>query len=85
MTFYTDDRFPKWKDNVFVAGLREGGVRRTGQIQRIVFNDQWQELRREPLLTDLHQRIRDIRQSPEGLLYILTAENRGVRSTFARR
>jgi glucose/arabinose dehydrogenase len=36
-------------------------------------------------LTDLHQRIRDIRQSPEGLLYILTGENRGVRSTFARR
>jgi glucose/arabinose dehydrogenase len=78
MTFYTGDRFPNWKRNVFVAGLREGGVPRTGQIQRIVFNDQWQELRREPLLTDLHQRIRDIRQGPDGLLYILTAEKQGA-------
>ena len=39
MTFYTGDRFPHWKRNVFVAGLREGGIPRTGQIQRIVFND----------------------------------------------
>jgi len=32
MTFYTGDRFPNWKRNVFVAELREGGVPRTGQI-----------------------------------------------------
>jgi aldose sugar dehydrogenase len=78
MTFYTGDRFPKWKRNVFVAGLREGGVPRTGHIQRIVFNEQWQEVRREPMLTDLHQRIRDVRQAPDGLLYVLTAENDGA-------
>jgi len=78
MTFYTGDRFPHWKRNVFVAGLREGGIPRTGQIQRIVFNDQWEELRREPMLTDLHQRIRDVREGPDGLLYILTAENEGA-------
>ena len=74
MTFYTGDRFPHWKRNVFVAGLREGGIPRTGQIQRIVFNEQWEELRREPMLMDLKQRIRDVRQGPDGLLYILTAE-----------
>jgi glucose/arabinose dehydrogenase len=78
MTFYTGERFPNWKRNLFVAGLREGGIPRTGQIQRIVFNDHWQELRREPLLTDLHQRIRDIRQGPDGLLYVVTAEKQGA-------
>ena len=78
MTFYTGDRFPAWKRNVFVAGLREGEVPRTGQLQRLVFNDQWQELRREPLLREFHQRIRDVRQGPDGLLYVLTAENNGA-------
>ncbi|HTM04515.1 MAG TPA: PQQ-dependent sugar dehydrogenase [Vicinamibacterales bacterium] len=78
MTFYTGDRFPHWKRNVFVGGLREGGVPRTGQIQRIVFNERWEELRREPLLTDLKQRIRDVRQGPDGLLYVLTAEEDGA-------
>jgi glucose/arabinose dehydrogenase len=78
MTFYTGDRFPRWKRNVFVAGLREGGIPRTGQVQRIVFNDRWEELRREPMLTELKQRIRDIRQGPDGLLYVLTAEENGA-------
>jgi len=78
MTFYTGDRFPAWKRNVFVAGLREGEVPRTGQLQRLVFNDHWQELRREPLLREFHQRIRDVRQGPDGLLYVLTAENNGA-------
>jgi glucose/arabinose dehydrogenase len=78
MTFYTGDRFPHWKRNVFVGGLREGGIPRTGQLQRIVFNDQWQELRREPMLMELGQRIRDVRQGPDGLLYMLTAEQDGA-------
>jgi aldose sugar dehydrogenase len=78
MTFYTGDRFPHWKRNAFVGGLREGGVPRTGQLQRIVFNGRLQELRLEPLLTELKQRIRDVRQGPDGLLYVLTAENEGA-------
>ena len=78
MTFYTGDRFPHWKRNVFVGGLREGGIPRTGQIQRIVFNDRWEELRREPMLTELKQRIRDIRQGPDGLLYVLTDQKEGA-------
>jgi aldose sugar dehydrogenase len=78
MTFYTGDRFPHWKRNLFVGGLREGGIPRTGQIQRIVFNERWQELRREPMLTELKQRIRDVRQGPDGLLYVLTAEEDGA-------
>jgi glucose/arabinose dehydrogenase len=78
MTFYTGDRFPAWRRNAFVGGLREGEVPRTGQLQRIVFNERWQELRREPLLRELHQRIRDVRQGPDGLLYVLTAEENGA-------
>jgi glucose/arabinose dehydrogenase len=78
MTFYTGERFPRWKRNVFVAGLREGGVPRTGHLERIVFNDRWEELRREPLLMELKQRLRDVRQGPDGLLYVLTAEEDGA-------
>ena len=78
ITFYTGDRFPAWKRNLFVGGLREGGIPNTGQVQRVVFNEQWEELRREPLLTELKQRIRDVREGPDGLLYVLTAEDRGA-------
>jgi aldose sugar dehydrogenase len=75
MMFYTGDRFPNWKRNLFVGGMREGEIARTGQLVRIVFNDHWQELRRESLLRDLHQRIRDVRQGPDGLVYVLTEED----------
>jgi glucose/arabinose dehydrogenase len=72
--FYTGDRFPNWKRNLFVGGMREGEIGRTGQLVRIVFNDNWEELRRESLLRDLHQRIRDVKQGPDGLLYVITDE-----------
>ncbi len=75
MAFYTGDRFPNWKRNVFVGGMREGEIARSGQLVRIVFNENWDELRRESLLRDLHQRIRDVRQGPDGLLYVLTDED----------
>ena len=78
LTFYTGDKFPGWKRNAFVGGMREGEIARSGQIQRIVFNDKWEEMRREPLLRELHQRVRDIRQGPDGLLYVLTEEDAAV-------
>ena len=62
----------------FVGGMREGEMSPTGQLQRIVFNDKWEELRRESLLRDLHQRIRDVRQGPDGLLYLLTDEDQAA-------
>jgi len=58
--------------------LREGGVPRTGQLQRIELNDRSEELRREPMLTELKQRLRDVREGPDGLLYVLTAEDEGA-------
>jgi glucose/arabinose dehydrogenase len=78
LAFYTGDRFPGWKRNVFVGGMREGEIARSGQIQRIVFNDKWEEMRREPLLRELHQRVRDIRQGPDGLLYFITEEDQAA-------
>ena len=78
MTFYTGDKFPNWKNNVFVGGMRQGEVPRSGHLERIDFNDKWEELHRESMLHELHQRIRDVRQGPDGYLYLLTAENNGA-------
>jgi len=76
--FYTGDRFPTWKGNVFVGGMFQGRSRGTGQVQRIVLSPKGQPIQREPLLVDLHQRIRDIRQGPDGLVYVLTEESTGA-------
>lgn len=72
MTFYSGDRFPAWKGSLFVGALRTGGIRNTGHLERIVFNDQGEERWREWFIGDLRQRIRDVRQGPDGLLYVLT-------------
>jgi glucose/arabinose dehydrogenase len=72
MTFYTGDRFPAWRGNLFVGSLMTGRVGRTGHLERIVFNEDGEEIRRESLLTELKQRIRDVRQGPDGLIYVLT-------------
>src|SRR5262245_11116521 len=71
IVFYTGDKFPAWKGNVFVGGMRTGEVDRTGRIERIVFNEKGDEMRRESLLTELKKRFRDVRQGPDGLLYAL--------------
>jgi len=78
MTFYTGDRLPKWKGDVFVGGLRTGEVPGTGHLERILFNENMEELRRESLLVDLRQRIRDVRQGPDDLLYVLTDADDGT-------
>ena len=73
MTFYDGDRFPRWKGNLFV-----GGLVRPGALHRIVFNAKGQEIRREQLFGELKQRIRDVRQGPDGLLYMVNDSNDGV-------
>ena len=78
MTVYTGDEFPAWKGNVFVGSLRQGGIPGTGHLQRIVFNEKAEELRRESILTELRQRIREVREGPDGLLYLLTDEDDGA-------
>ena len=73
ITFYTGDRFPQWKGNIFVGGLV--GT----QLQRIVLSPtNGLPIRRQALLTELKQRIREVRQGPDGLLYLLTDEEDGA-------
>ena len=78
LAFYMGDRLPAWKGNLFIGSARRGEIPRTGGLERVVLNDKLEELRRERLLTELHQRIRDVRQGPDGLLYVLTDEDDGA-------
>jgi aldose sugar dehydrogenase len=78
MAFYTGDRLPKWKGDVFVGGMRTGEIPNTGHLERILFNENMEELRRESLLNELRQRIRDVRQGPDDLLYLLTDAEDGA-------
>ena len=78
LVFYTGDKFPQWKNNLFVGGMRQGEVPRSGHLERFDFNEKWEELHREGMLRELQQRIRDVRQGPDGYLYLLTAENDGA-------
>jgi glucose/arabinose dehydrogenase len=78
LAFYTADQIPTWKGNVFVGAMFEGRTRGTGHLQRIVINEAGRPINREPLLTELRQRIRDVRQGPDGLLYVLTDEDAGA-------
>jgi glucose/arabinose dehydrogenase len=78
MTVYTGDKFPAWKGNVFVGGLTEGRIPGTGHLQRIVFNERTEEIRRESMLREFRQRIREVREGPDGLLYVLTDEDDGA-------
>ncbi|HEU4692066.1 MAG TPA: PQQ-dependent sugar dehydrogenase, partial [Vicinamibacterales bacterium] len=78
LTFYTGDRFPTWKGNVFVGSMFAGRTRGTGHLQRILINEAGRPINREPILTELRQRIRDVRQGPDGLLYLLTDEDAGM-------
>jgi glucose/arabinose dehydrogenase len=78
LAFYTGDKLAGWKRNAFVGGMRMGEIPGTGHLSRIVFNANWEEIRREMLLVDLRQRIRDVRQGPDELLYLLTDEDAGA-------
>ena len=78
MAFYTGDKLPKWKGDVFVGALRTGEIPGTGHVERILFNEKMEEMRREYLLWDLGQRIRDVRQSPDGYLYLCTDMQEGA-------
>jgi glucose/arabinose dehydrogenase len=78
MTVYAGSRFPRWKGNVFVGAMREGEIPGTGHLQRIVFNAKTEEMRRESMLRELRQRIREVREGPDGLLYLLTDDDDGA-------
>jgi glucose/arabinose dehydrogenase len=64
--WYTGDKFPQWKNSLFVGALT------TRQLLRVSFNQPSQAERREPLLASLNVRIRDVQQSPDGYIYVAT-------------
>lgn len=64
--FYTGDKFPQWKNNLFVGSLTQQ------QLVRIAFHQPSQAEKREGLLVPLHERIRDVQQGPDGYIYVAT-------------
>ena len=65
LSFYDGKLFAAWKDSLFVGGLR-GMV-----LDRLTLKGT-KVVSEEPLLTQLRQRIRDVREGPDGALYVLT-------------
>jgi glucose/arabinose dehydrogenase len=66
MVFYTGDRYPQWKGNLFVGALVQK------HLARLVFDGD--KVVEEEKLFEGYARIRDVRQGPDGYLYILTDE-----------
>jgi len=78
LAFYQGDALPKWKGDLFVSGVRYGEMPGTGRVDRVVLNEKFEEMRRETLLSDLHQRMRDVEAGPDGFIYIATDEEQGA-------
>ncbi|MGD9828235.1 MAG: PQQ-dependent sugar dehydrogenase [Hyphomicrobiaceae bacterium] len=70
MTFYTGDKFPFWRGNAFVGAL-------AGQLLARLELKGEKVVREERMLKGLESRIRDVRQGPDGYIYLLTDERRG--------
>jgi glucose/arabinose dehydrogenase len=70
MAFYTGDAFPDWQGSLFIGSLRPG------LLVRLTLAD-GRVTREERYLDDLGERIRDVRQGPDGLLYLLTDSSDG--------
>ena len=71
MAFYTGDRFPKWRGSLFVGALK-------AQLLVRLELDGEKVVHEERLLQGVLGRIRDVRAGPDGFLYLLTDESRGV-------
>ncbi len=74
LIFYTGDKFPAWKGNIIMGAMRIGEAPRTGHLLRIVVNKDGGHVRSEMLMLDLHQRIRDVEQGPDGNIWFTTDE-----------
>jgi len=71
LAFYTGDRFPGWKGNVLVGALAGTHLARLTMDGSRVTGE-------EKLLVDLKQRIRDVRNGPDGYIYVLTDAPKGA-------
>ena len=70
MAFYTGDLFPRWKGNLFVGAL-------AGQLLVRLELDGEKVTKEERLLGNLGERIRDVRQGPDGAIWLLTDSGSG--------
>jgi len=70
MAFYTADLFPAWKGSLFVGAL-------AGQMLVRLELDGETVTKEERLLTNLGERIRDVRQGPDGAIWLLTDAGNG--------
>ena len=70
MAFYNSARFPQWKNSLFIGALKEKSL-----IRLSVNGEKVVETQR--LLRDRDERIRDVRQGPDGYLYVLTDSDNG--------
>lgn len=70
LAFYTGDAFPAWKGSVFVGAL-------AGRLVARLELDGTKVVREERMLGELGERIRDVRQGPEGALYLVTDARNG--------
>jgi glucose/arabinose dehydrogenase len=68
--FYTGNAFPAWRGNLFVGSLKEK------RLVRLTFDND-RVTGEEHLLVDRDQRVRDVRQGPDGALYVVTDEAKG--------
>ena len=70
MSFYTGEAFPKWQGNLFVGALAHRHLARLVLVGEKVVHE-------EQLLRDFGQRIRDVRQGPDGMLWLLSDDKNG--------
>jgi len=66
---YTGDRFPQWHGDIFVGGLKSQDIR------RVDVDDAGRVMAQTALR--IGHRVRDVRQGPDGLIYVLTDESDG--------
>ena len=71
LQFYTGNAFPAWRGSLFVGGLAGKKLVRLALDGTRVVGEEW-------LLADRNQRVRDVRQGPDGLLYLVTDEAAGA-------
>ncbi len=74
LAFYTGNLFPQWKNSVFVGALRGQMLDRLTLSGDKVVNE-------EALLVDQHARIRDVRVTPAGVVYVLTDSGKLLKLT----
>jgi glucose/arabinose dehydrogenase len=74
LAFYSGKLFPQWKNSIFVGGLRGVMLDRLTLVNNRIVAE-------EPLLTELHTRIRDVRVGPDGAVYVLTDTTKFLKLT----